>query len=62
MVHGAYETHPLTFCGNVLRENPHYVQVDQYLSQLEEMEDRAKIGARRKAVGDQPDVTSSASA
>ncbi|HEY8833826.1 MAG TPA: MEDS domain-containing protein [Gemmatimonadaceae bacterium] len=34
MVHGAYETHPLTFCGNVLRENPHYVGVDEYLESL----------------------------
>jgi hypothetical protein len=50
MVHGAYETHPLTFCGNVLRENPHYVEVDQYLLRLEELEDRAKIGARQRAV------------
>ena len=56
MVHGAYETHPLTFCGNVLRENPHYVQVDQFLLQLEEMEDRAKIGARRQAGTDESDV------
>ena len=45
MVHGAYETHPLTFCGNVLRENPHYVDVDKFLSQLDEMEDRAKSAA-----------------
>ena len=49
MVHGAYETHPLTFCGNVLRENPHYVEVGQYLVQLEEMEDRAKVGAKHRA-------------
>jgi len=49
MVHGAYETHPLTFCGNVLRENPHYVQVEQYLSRLEGMEDRAKAGAKQSA-------------
>ncbi len=34
MVHGAYETHPLTFCGNVLRENPFYVGVDEYLESL----------------------------
>jgi len=34
MVHGAYETHPLTFCGNVLRENPFYVGVDEYLDSL----------------------------
>ena len=56
MVHGAYETHPLTFCGNVLRENPHYVQVEQYLLQLEEMEDRAKAGAKHKAARAQPDA------
>jgi hypothetical protein len=34
MVHGAYETHPLTFFGNVLRENPFYVGVDEYLESL----------------------------
>jgi hypothetical protein len=34
MVHGAYETHPLTFCGNVLRENPFYVGVDEFLERL----------------------------
>lgn len=34
MVHGAYETHPLTFCGNVLRENPFYVGVEEYLERL----------------------------
>lgn len=34
MVHGAYETHPLTFCGNVLRENPFYVGVDEYLERM----------------------------
>jgi hypothetical protein len=56
MVHGAYETHPLTFCGNVLRENPHYVEVDQYLGRLEELEDRAKIGARQGATPGQSDA------
>jgi hypothetical protein len=34
MVHGAYETHPLTFCGNVLRENPFYVGVDEFLERI----------------------------
>jgi len=34
MVHGAYETHPLTFCGNLLRENPFYVGVEEYLESL----------------------------
>lgn len=30
MVHGAFETHPLTFCGNMLRQNPYYVGVDEF--------------------------------
>jgi hypothetical protein len=34
MVRGAYETHPLTFNGNLLRENPFYVPVDAYLAKL----------------------------
>jgi hypothetical protein len=37
MVHGAYETHPLTFHGNVLRENPFYVGVNEYLERLGEV-------------------------
>jgi hypothetical protein len=32
MVHGAFETHPLTFCGNVMRENTHYVAVEEFLA------------------------------
>lgn len=52
MVHGAYETHPLTFSGNVLRENPHYIEVGQYLLQLEEIEDRAKVSAKHRAESD----------
>ena len=38
MVHGAYETHPITFCGNVMRQNTHYVEVDQFLSSLKKPE------------------------
>lgn len=34
MVHGAFETHPLTFCGNVMRQNTHYVEVDEFLARL----------------------------
>jgi hypothetical protein len=30
MVHGAFETHPLTFCGNLLRQNPYYVGVHEF--------------------------------
>lgn len=39
MVHGAYETHPLTFNGNLLRENPFYVGVDTYLARLKGSDD-----------------------
>jgi hypothetical protein len=60
MVHGAYETHPLTFCGNVLRENPHYVEVDHFLQQLEEMEDRAKIIGRHRSASEQSDAAMTA--
>ena len=30
IVHGAFETHPLTFSGNILRQNPYFVGVDQF--------------------------------
>lgn len=42
MVHGAYETHPLTICGNVLRENPHHVSIDAFLTKV-----RAASGTNR---------------
>lgn len=32
---GAFETHPLTICRNVLRENPHYIPADEFLRTLE---------------------------
>ena len=41
-MHGAFETHPLTISRNVLRENPYYVRVEDFLNSLEEMENRAK--------------------
>lgn len=34
IMHGAYETHPLTICRNVLRENPHHIPMDEYLRAL----------------------------
>lgn len=34
IVHGAYETHPLTYCRNVLRENPYYVEFDEFIANL----------------------------
>jgi hypothetical protein len=40
MVHGAYETHPLTFCRNLVRQNTHYVEVDEYLRRLRESTDQ----------------------
>jgi len=44
MVHGAYETHPLTFNGNLLRENPFYVGVDDYLARLKSSDDSLTPG------------------
>ncbi len=35
IVHGAFETHPLTICGNMRRENPHYVQFDEFIKRLD---------------------------
>jgi hypothetical protein len=40
IVHGAFETHPLTFCGNLMRENPYYVEVKDFLAAQ-----RERIGA-----------------
>lgn len=34
IVHGAYETHPLTFCRNFLRENPYHVGFDEFVATL----------------------------
>jgi hypothetical protein len=34
IVHGAYETHPLTICGNLLRENPYHVPLERFLEKL----------------------------
>lgn len=34
ILHGAFETHPLTFCRNVLRENPSFVRIDEFLATL----------------------------
>lgn len=39
MVHGAYETHPLTFCRNLVRQNTHYVEVEEYLKRLRSGDD-----------------------
>lgn len=34
VLHGAFETHPITFAGNVMRENPHYVTMEEFLRRL----------------------------
>lgn len=34
IVNGGYCTHPLTIHGNVMRENPHHVPIDEYLERL----------------------------
>lgn len=34
IVHGAFETHPLTICGNIMRTNPHYLEFDEFLTRL----------------------------
>lgn len=34
VLHGAFETHPITFAGNVMRENPHYVDMEEFLKRL----------------------------
>ena len=34
IVHGAYETHPLTFCRNLIRENPYYVGFEEFIASL----------------------------
>lgn len=31
MLHGCFETHPLVITGNVLRRNPYYVEIEEYL-------------------------------
>ena len=31
ILHGAFETHPFTVCGNIMRENTHYVDAEIFL-------------------------------
>lgn len=42
IVHGAFETHPLTICGNMLRENPYYVTFDEFLTRLDAKDEGSK--------------------
>ena len=34
MFRGAFETHPLTICRNVMRENPHFVDPGEFIAAL----------------------------
>lgn len=34
MLHGCFETHPIVITGNVLRKNPYYVPIEEYLKRL----------------------------
>ena len=31
MLHGCFETHPVVITGNILRHNPYYVEIEEYL-------------------------------
>lgn len=35
ILHGAFETHPVTVCGNIVRENTHYVDAETFLRRSE---------------------------
>lgn len=37
MFRGAFETHPITICRNVLRENPHYVPASEFIASLKKV-------------------------
>jgi len=34
MLDGAFQSHPITIVGNVMRENPQYVRFDEFMRQL----------------------------
>lgn len=34
MLRGAFETHPITCCGGVVQQNPHYVPLPEYLNRI----------------------------
>ncbi len=40
ILHGAFETHPFTVCGNLMRENPHYVDAETFLRRQPEEPER----------------------
>ena len=35
LLHGAFQTHPLTFCGNLVRENPFHCSLEVFMERLE---------------------------
>lgn len=34
MLHGCFETHPLVISGNLVRQNPYYVEIEEYLERI----------------------------
>lgn len=34
ILHGAFETHPITICRNILRENPHFVTPAEFIASM----------------------------
>lgn len=51
ILHGAFETHPVTVCGNLMRENRHYVEVDAFLARRREAKTVRGGGGRRRRAG-----------
>ncbi len=43
VLHGAFETHPLTICGNVLRQNNHWVEADEFLRRVPAEDDEPAV-------------------
>lgn len=37
IVHGAFQTHPITFCGNLVRENPFHCSLDEFLERVDRL-------------------------
>ncbi|MBW3534665.1 MAG: MEDS domain-containing protein [Gemmatimonadetes bacterium] len=35
LLHGAFQTHPLTFCGNLVRENPFHCSLNEFLERVD---------------------------
>lgn len=38
LLHGAFETHPFTVCGNLLRENPLHMPIEDFLPRISDVD------------------------